>query len=165
MHFPQATDYDDKSAEFKKRALEVKDYYYFQNYYISTSSEFPLKFGYRDKILYNKNCYIDVIAITDFDAAHPAGSSLEDIVRVEAYTAAPFIESQYTKLEQGDYHRNNIKCSLAEFNARNYDLVKSGISLFITSAPDPSDDIRLKFTYRTSDGVSLTYQLYPLRYE
>ena len=46
---------------------------------------------------------IEIISDNDFDDKHPAGTSLADIVKFNAYTAKPFIDSGY----KGDVYQYN----------------------------------------------------------
>jgi hypothetical protein len=70
---------------------------------------------------------IDVVSNADFDDQHPAGTSLADVIRFNATSAKPYIDSGYVEYEWGSGNKTAyypIRKMLSEITP--YDLVLLG---------------------------------------
>jgi hypothetical protein len=119
---------------------------------------------------------IDVVSNADFDAQHPAGSSLNDIVRVISVSPYPYIVSGYKKTYDWEHNlpeifqceerlreqKNTHECSvyhpvdkrLSELTSSDLILValERGIFLIFEKQPDLSKEHNLTVTIKVSDG-------------
>ena len=114
---------------------------------------------------------LDVTSDTQYDAAHPAGTSLADIIDVCAYSAKEMIDSGYdyrsvgVKDERGAYIMNlghELKMPLKQFNEEYRKLIRDGIDLDFKTAPDVTSTHRFTVTYRDEDGRVLTATAAPV---
>ena len=110
---------------------------------------------------------LDVTSDTQYDAAHPAGTSLADIIDVCAYSAKEMIDSGYdykSVCEKGDAMKYGKKLDmpLTRFNEEYRKLIRDGIDLDFKTAPDVTSTHRFTVTYRDEDGRVLTATAAPV---
>ena len=113
---------------------------------------------------------LDVTSDTQYDAAHPAGTSLADIVNIKTYSAKEIIESGYNKSlvvkdEQGCLDLqlgHELKMPLEQFNREYRKLIADNIRLNLKTAPDVTSTHRFTVTYRDEDGRVLTATAAPV---
>ena len=113
---------------------------------------------------------LDVTSDTQYDAAHPAGTSLEDIVNIKTYSAKEIIENGYDKSlvvkdEQGCLDLqlgHELKMPLEQFNREYRKLIADNIRLNLKTAPDVTSTHRFTVTYRDEDGRVLTATAAPV---
>lgn len=107
---------------------------------------------------------LDIVSDADYDPAHPAGASLDDILQVKTHSAKEIVESGYdlnlcaTK-EDGtkDYvYGYPVNESLAEFNVQYRKLVAGIFYLTLSKAPATTSVHRFTVTYTDEDGRVLT---------
>ena len=117
---------------------------------------------------------IDVTSDTQYDAAHPAGTSLADIIDIRTNSAKEVIESGYdykvcetmtnytcTTYELALGHE--LKMPLEQFNREYRKLILSyRIRLNFKTAPDVTSTHRFTVTYRDEDGRVLTATAAPV---
>ena len=58
-------------------------------------------YGSEPRFLAYSPVSIDIVSDVDFDAEHPAGTSLNDIVVFDAYSSKPYIDSGYVEYDWG----------------------------------------------------------------
>ena len=112
----------------------------------------------------------DVTSDTQYDAAHPAGTSLADIVNIKTYSAKEIIENGYDKSlvvkdEQGCLDLqlgHELKMPLEQFNREYRKLIADNIRLNLKTAPDVTSTHRFTVTYRDEDGRVLTATAAPV---
>ena len=113
---------------------------------------------------------LDVTSDTQYDAAHPAGTSLADIVNIKTYSAKEIIENGYDKSlvvkdEQGCLDLqlgHELKMPLEQFNREYRKLIADNIRLNFKTAPDVTSTHRFTVTYRDEDGRVLTATAAPV---
>ena len=113
---------------------------------------------------------LDVTSDTQYDAAHPAGTSLADIVNIKTYSAKEIIENGYDKSlvvkdEQGCLDLqlgHELKMPLEQFNREYRKLIADNIRLNLKTAPDVTSTHRFTVTYRDEDGRVLTATAAPV---
>ena len=110
---------------------------------------------------------LDVTSDTQYDAAHPAGTSLADIIDVCAYSAKEMIDSGYdyrSVCEKGDAinYGKKLNMPLTQFNDEYRKLIRDGIYLDFKTAPDVTSTHRFTGTYRDEDGRVLTATAAPV---
>ncbi len=117
---------------------------------------------------------LDITSDTQYDAAHPAGTSLADIIEINVYSAKEIIESGYDislcgkmKNDKGyEFHvkgmGHELKMPLKQFNEEYRKLIRDGIYLDFKTAPDVTSTHRFTVTYRDEDGRVLTATAVPV---
>ncbi len=111
---------------------------------------------------------LDVVSDAPYDAAHPAGASLADIISLHFPTAKEFIESGYQAAEptKNLYYVKNGDMVLIEplnqFNNEYRKLVGGSFRFEFTKAPDATSTHRFTIVYRDEDGRVLTSQMAPV---
>lgn len=111
---------------------------------------------------------LDVVSDAPYDAAHPAGASLADIISLHFPTAKEFIESGYQSAEptKNLYYVKNGDMVLIEplnqFNTEYRKLVGGSFRFEFTKAPDATSTHRFTIVYRDEDGRVLTSQMAPV---
>ena len=117
---------------------------------------------------------IDVTSDTQYDAAHPAGTSLADIIDIRTNSAKEVIESGYdykvcetmTNYTGTTYELalgHELKMPLEQFNREYRKLILSyRIRLNFKTAPDVTSTHRFTVTYRDEDGRVLTATAAPV---
>lgn len=105
----------------------------------------------------------------DFDAAHPAGASMDDLMTVGyscfddllvngEYINKPRSEEQIAQnLSAYEY-----RAPLDKFNTLRMKLLMANFSLSLTKAPEKTDVYRFTFTYTNEDGKKLVAKGRPL---
>ena len=96
---------------------------------------------------------IDVISNKDFDAEHPAGTSLSDIMSVKYMSASVYIESGYTDLV--DLNEWKVK-PLNELQPEDLALSLHNIFLIFDKDPDVLDTHTLRIKWTNAEGVTYT---------
>ena len=120
--------------------------------------------------LYKRTESLHVISDAAYDAAHPAGTVLDDIMTVQFYSAEDYLKSGYRSFNK--YLGKTTKPyvdqaglviqgpqmieSLAEFNQIKRTLMHFNFILRPTKAPDQTGTHRFTITYTNEDGVVLT---------
>lgn len=125
--------------------------------------------------LYKKTESLHVVSDVAYDAEHPAGILLDDIMDVMIWSAEDYLKSEYTSFFDylGETTRPYIKdgCainepvmieSLAEFNRIKRTLIHFGFIFMPTKAPDQTGTHRFTITYTNEDGVELTGTTEPI---
>lgn len=120
--------------------------------------------------LYRRTTGLHVVSDTDYDAQHPAGTYLDDIVTVRFKSAEDYLKTGYTSLKDylgkttgPDYYYEglpvynlNLRENLSEFNEIQRKLIQFGFGFKLNKAPDRTDTHRFTITYTNEDGVELT---------
>lgn len=111
---------------------------------------------------------LDVTSDTPYDAAHPAGTSLADIIDIEAYSAKEMIDSGYDRsvgVKNERYIINfgyKLDMPLTQFNQEYRKLIAFNIKLKFPAAPDVTSTHHFTVTYRDEDGRVLTATTAPV---
>ena len=114
---------------------------------------------------------LDVTSDEPYDATHPSGTSLADIIDIYAYSAKEMIDSGYdykSVCEKGEIYDNAIcfgkklDMSLTQFNEEYRKLIADNIKLKFKTAPDVTSTHRFTVTYRDEDGRVLTATTAPV---
>lgn len=122
------------------------------------------------KCLYRQTKSIHVVSDTDYDASHPAGTPLDDILTITFNSAEDYLKSGYKALDSylgqttcgmNDLEGRPVKStqlreSLAEFNQIQRKLIEFGFVFTPNIAPDQTSTHRFTVTYTNEDGVVLT---------
>lgn len=120
--------------------------------------------------LYRRTTGIHVVSDTDYDEEHPAGTYLDDIMRVHFKSAEDYLATGYTSLKQylgkttgpSSYYGSlpiiDLELSeyLDEFNRIQRKLIQFSFNFRLTKAPDRTGTHRFTITYTNEDGVELT---------
>ncbi len=118
-----------------------------------------------------KQCYakdiesIELTCDSDFDAKHPAGSSIMDIMEYQTTSFGPFVTSGY----KGDFHNHNAALSTIEICITpadsidpEYMMLLSSINLFklfFNCAPDQKKEIGLTLAITFDDKTAVTFNV------
>ena len=112
---------------------------------------------------------LDVVSDAPYDAAHPAGASLADIITVRFPSAREFIESGYvlpkSDTPEKEWHpRNGVTLiqSLSQFNTEHRKLMGGWFRFEFTKAPDATSTHTFTIVYRDEDGRELTTTMPPV---
>ena len=115
---------------------------------------------------------LDITSDTQYDALHPAGTSLADIVIINIGSAKEVIESGYDEsicgkgmesfLTPALCHGYMLKMPLKQFNEEYRKLVDCKMALDFPVAPDVTSTHRFTVTYRDEDGRVLTATAAPV---
>ena len=114
---------------------------------------------------------LDVTSDAPYDATHPSGTSLADIIDIYAYSAKEMIDNGYdywSVCEKGEIYDNAINfgkkldMSLTQFNEEYRKLIADNIKLKFKTAPDVTSTHRFTVTYRDEDGRVLTATAAPV---
>ena len=114
---------------------------------------------------------LDVTSDEPYDATHPSGTSLADIIDIYAYSAKEMIDNGYdywSVCEKGEIYDNAINfgkkldMSLTQFNEEYRKLIADNIKLKFKTAPDVTSTHRFTVTYRDEDGRVLTATAAPV---
>ena len=114
---------------------------------------------------------LDVTSDAPYDATHPSGTSLADIIDIYAYSAKEMIDNGYdywSVCEKGEIYDNAINfgkkldMSLTQFNEEYRKLIAYNIKLKFKTAPDVTSTHRFTVTYRDEDGRVLTATAAPV---
>ena len=114
---------------------------------------------------------LDVTSDEPYDATHPSGTSLADIIDIYAYSAKEMIDNGYdywSVCEKGEIYDNAINfgkkldMSLTQFNEEYRKLIADNIKLKFKTAPDVTSTHRFTVTYRDEDGRVLTATTAPV---
>ena len=114
---------------------------------------------------------LDIVSDTPYDAAHPAGASLADIITIRFPSAKEFIEDGYTWTdatkslpheEVNTYDGIILIKSLAQFNTENRKLVGGWFRFEFTKAPDATSTHTFTIIYLDEDGRELTTTMPPV---
>lgn len=113
---------------------------------------------------------LDMVSDAAYDAAHPAGTSLADILDVQFHSAKEFIESGYVAPQAGTPESKGwclgdgttLTMPLYQFNNEYRKLVGGSFRFEFTKAPDATSTHRFTIVYRDEDGRVLTSQMEPV---
>ncbi|MBQ7762519.1 MAG: hypothetical protein IJ382_03210 [Flavobacteriales bacterium] len=115
---------------------------------------------------------LDITSDTQYDALHPVGTSLADIVIINIGSAKEVIESGYDEsicgkgmesfLAPALCHGYMLKMPLKQFNEEYRKLVDCKMALDFPVAPDVTSTHRFTVTYRDEDGRVLTATAAPV---
>ena len=95
---------------------------------------------------------IDMFSDMDFDAEHPAGSSLGDIVSLSYRTASDYIESRYRTMDPVKY--NKIR-KLSEITEKDLRLLISGFDIgpaYFEKSPDNPGEYNMTIRLTLANG-------------
>ncbi len=94
------------------------------------------------------NFQIESIVVTSnkaWDASHPAGESLNDLIEFAVFSYADFVDSGYSLLGNvGDW---KLKL-LSEMTPEDFRLIKPSVEFYFKKNPDVIDQHRLKFQFK-----------------
>ena len=114
------------------------------------SREVCLMYGMPDIIAYTPDIVsIDVLCEDDFDASHPAGSSLNDYIKIAYGHAGDYIASGYKDPPYPDLRRQ--KRQLSEITPEDLKVLLYAELLFVTE-PEKTGIHSLKIVLKTADG-------------
>ena len=113
-----------------------------------------------------KSFALNIVSDKDFDAAHPAGTSLNDIVNIRFSSAETFIKSGYkdygitSDLQYGSDNIYYQTESVPQFNAEKRKMIAMGFYLSFSSAPDADavHNLTVSYTLETGRTVSNTIE-------
>ncbi len=107
------------------------------------------------------NCFakdftsIDIVCDRDFDASHPAGSSLADIVNYEVFSIYPWIRDGYVSNKMA--YQITKRLSTVKPDDMTMISIVTFIILRFAERPQEIGDYMFRFTLVTDDG--LTYEI------
>lgn len=128
-------------AKFTELAQRYNDTNYHGGYWVDNVNFSPMK-------------YLTVVCDKDFDAKHPAGTPLDDIITVNYYSAQKFIESEYSDMDAGDGY-TGFKENLAKLNTLNINLYTSGFTLIFDKGPEIAGEYQFKVQFQNADRLTL----------
>lgn len=110
---------------------------------------------------------LDIVSDAMYDAAHPAGASLADIISVRFPSAKEYVESGYKLVgpSKNQYYADGaliLVKPLTQFNTEYRKLVGGWFRFEFTKAPDATSTHRFTLVYRDEDGRELTTAMPPV---
>lgn len=115
-----------------------------------------------DKTNFNNKCYfpdvahIDVVSDADFDAEHPAGTSLNDCIELFCTSFYNYIANGYTGADKNNM-TNRIEMPLSELTETSLPLIKDGhYWLEFTKLPDAEQVHTMTITFTDREGSVFT---------
>ena len=108
---------------------------------------------------------LSVASDTDYDATHPAGTPLDDVLNVYFYSVKEIVESGYDfdkYPSKGFIDGHAIQEPLTQFNNEYRKLMGAMFKLSFTKAPAATSVHRFTVTYTDEDGRVLTSQMAPV---
>ena len=126
--------------------------------------------------VYRRTTGIHVVSDTDYDGEHPAGTYLDDIMRIHFESAEDYLATGYTSLKQyqgkttgpSSYYGSlpiidlDLSEDLDEFNRIQRKLIRFSFSFRLTKAPEQTSTHRFTITYTNEDGVELSGTTQPI---
>lgn len=117
--------------------------------------------------LYRRTTGVHVVSDTDYDGEHPAGTYLDDIIRIHFKSAEDYLATGYTSLKHylgkttrpsSYYGASDLELSeyLDEFNRIQRKLIRFSFIFRLTQAPEQTGTHRFTITYTNEDGVELS---------
>lgn len=109
---------------------------------------------------------LDIVSDADYDASHPAGSSLGDLLNIETYSAKEILESGYNMdLCTGPSVNFGVPVneSLAQFSSQYRKLIAGFFSIGFDKAPAATSVHRFTLTYTDEDGRTLSAVTSPVK--
>lgn len=109
---------------------------------------------------------LDVVSDADYDAAHPAGTSLIDILGLKTRSVQEIIENGYDASLCKDRVINfgyPLEMPLAQFNSQYRKLVDGQFELTFAASPQATATHRFTVIYRDEDGRTITGVSNPVR--
>ena len=121
--------------------------------------------------MYRRTSAIHVVSNTDYDAEHPAGTYLDDILLIRFTSAEDYLATGYSSrstylgktttapLASTDYPSMNdfwLCENLAEFNKIQRKLIQFAFTFTLTKGPKQTGKHQFTFTYMNEDGIVLT---------
>lgn len=100
--------------------------------------------------------YINLTCDRDYDAEHPKGALLNDIVKIDYYTAKPFIDSKYKNRRLGDHDKSRTVELLRDFNTKQVGMLRYDLNFRLTTAPQTPGLYRFIFTYCDDTGSEIS---------
>lgn len=101
--------------------------------------------------MYIRSESLDIISDQDYNAAHPAGSSLNDLFTLEYSCADDILKSGYD-LQQ---YRWMFKEPVEEFNRKQPTLIAFSFTFWPTAMPEKTATHRFTITYKNVEGKVL----------
>lgn len=96
---------------------------------------------------------VNLTSDTDYDDMHPAGSSLDDIIKIKYKTSEPFIKSGYKKQESAiSYGYEEYLCLLKDINPKRMILVNPKDLALVFPKPISNANHNFTLTIKTTDG-------------
>lgn len=117
--------------------------------------------------MYRQTVGLDIISDNDYDADHPAGSLLNDIMTVNYNCCDKILNPPYN-FELTDYQESiggypwKFQDKLSDFNRIKPTLVSFWFDLHFTAAPATTSTHRFTVTYKNIDGVELSSTTEPV---
>ena len=124
---------------------------------------------------------IDVFSDTDYDAAHPAGTPLNDIVDIRFSSGEDYLQSGYTKgkylgkttrlpIRYNSFYKTydvsrsviDLQESLEEFNRIKRKLIAFNFAFEFRSDPSHTAEHNFTIVYRNEQGLTLSGQVGPV---
>ncbi len=121
--------------------------------------------------LYRRTTAIHVVSDADYDAEHPAGTYLDDIITIRFTSAEDYLATGYSSRStylgettqaplyiEGFLSENDFWLSenLAEFNQIQRKLIQFAFTFVLEKGPDQAGEHHFTFTYMNEDGLVLT---------
>lgn len=120
-------------------------------------------------VLYRQSIGLDIISDTDYDATHPAGTSLNDIFTCLYQCADNMLNPPYNnkKTAEQELSTPNLPCyyfkeNMTVFNEKKPTLIVFNFHLTPTVPPATTSTHRFTVTYKNIDGVELSSTTEPV---
>ena len=128
------------------------DWVCYENGDFAYSREVRLMYGMPGIIAYTPNIVsIDVYCEDDFDASHPAGSSINDYIKIEYRSVWDYIAAGYTGPDP--YPDMRVKTrQLSEITPEDLRILLCGPELHFVTKPQKPGVHSLKIVMKTADG-------------
>lgn len=135
----QGLSVSNNNAKFYEQAERFNDLTYNGHYWV-------------EGIIFSALESLTVVCDKDFDAQHPAGTALDELITVQYYSAETFVKSRYTNMKAG----NSIWtwANLGELNLMHINLYE-GFNLIFDVGPEQQGVYQFKVTYKNANGLVL----------
>lgn len=97
---------------------------------------------------------LHVVSDQPYDAAHPAGASLDDLISIRFVAADRYIADEYRYTGPGAFFDGRLE-SLSAFNAKQRRILSFHLELYFRYPPDAEREHCLHIAYRDEDGKTL----------
>lgn len=122
---------------------------------------------FRTAVMYRQTVSLDIVSDTYYNAAHPAGTLLNDMVTVDYLCCDKILNPPYNfelSAEQKSTRKQpyEFREKLSDFNQLKPTLVSFWFDLRFTVAPATTSTHRFTVTYKNIDGVELSATTEPV---
>lgn len=134
--------------------LNKEQFLHYARLYNDTACYKPVSDIFTEEALTDTVTNITIVCDKAYNAAYPAGNSLNEIVKIRYLSAKEYIESGY----DDSFINSGREIPLSDFNLQNNYLVGTVFRFTITIPPDKTDSYSFTVTVEMKSGKSFSLQ-------